>query len=90
MSVVMLATAGASQASHRSRTNKMHGNMLLPVNYGEGVGAGATDGETLLQPLILLTCDTSAVQNELCCTPQSLDLTCSTNAVLMNCVAPRG
>jgi hypothetical protein len=40
----------------------MHGNVLLPVNDGEGAGTGAIDGETLLQPLILLTCNTSAVQ----------------------------
>jgi hypothetical protein len=37
-------------------------DVLLSVNDGEGAGAGATDGETLLQPLILLTCDTRAVQ----------------------------
>ena len=37
----------------------MHGNVLLPVSDGEG--AGATDGETPLQPLILLTRSTSMV-----------------------------
>jgi hypothetical protein len=40
----------------------MHVNVLLPMNDGEGAGAGATNSETLLQPLILLMCDISAVK----------------------------